>query len=50
MKKSIIYLCACAISGMMLTTSCQDNLDLDTANSDTRWKSHTNLTHPGKVF
>ena len=36
MKKSIIYICACAIFGMMLTTSCQDSLDLDATNSNTR--------------
>lgn len=36
MKKSIIYLFVCAISGMMLTTSCQDSLDLDATNSNTR--------------
>jgi len=36
MKRTIIYICACAISGLMLTTSCQENLDLDTANSKTR--------------
>lgn len=36
MRKSIIYLCACAISGMMLTASCQDSLETETANSNTR--------------
>ena len=36
MKKSIIYLFVCAIFGMMLTTSCQDSLDLDATNSNTR--------------
>ena len=36
MRKSIIYLCACALSGMMVTTSCQDNLDSDAGVSNTR--------------
>ena len=29
-------MCACAISGLMLATSCQDSMDLQTANSNTR--------------
>ena len=36
MRKSIIYLCACALSGMMVTTSCQDSLDSDAGVSNTR--------------
>ena len=36
MRKSIIYLCAYALSGMMVTTSCQDNLDSDAGVSNTR--------------
>ena len=36
MRKSIIYLCACALSGMMVTTSCQDSLDSDASVSNTR--------------
>ena len=36
MKKTIIYMCACAMSGLMLATSCQDSMDLQTANSNTR--------------
>ena len=36
MKKSIIYLCACAIFGMILTTSCQDSLESDATVSNTR--------------
>ena len=36
MRKSIIYLCACALSGMMVTASCQDSQDLDATASDTR--------------
>ena len=36
MKKTIIYMCACAISGLMLATSCQESMDLQTANSNTR--------------
>ena len=36
MRKSIIYLCACALSGMMVTTSCQDNLDSDAGVYNTR--------------
>ena len=29
-------MCACAMSGLMLATSCQDSMDLQTANSNTR--------------
>lgn len=36
MKKTIIYLCACALWGMMVATSCSDNLESSVANSDTR--------------
>ena len=36
MRKSIIYLCACAVSGMMLATSCQDGLESDATSSNTR--------------
>ena len=36
MKKSIIYLCACAVVGMMFATSCQDNFNLEAPNSGTR--------------
>ena len=36
MRKSIIYLCACAISGMILATSCQDGFDADATASNTR--------------
>lgn len=36
MNKKIIYLCACAVAGLMLTTSCQDSLETDSSNSNTR--------------
>ena len=36
MRKTIIYLCACALSGMMVTTSCQDSLDVDSSTTNTR--------------
>ena len=36
MKKTIIYLCACALWGMMVATSCSDKLESSVANSDTR--------------
>lgn len=36
MKKSIIYLCTCAVVGMMFATSCQDNFNLEAPNSGTR--------------
>jgi subtilase family domain protein len=36
MKKTIIYICACALWGMMVATSCSDNLESSVANSDTR--------------
>ena len=36
MKKTIIYMCACAISGLMLTTSCQDSMEMENPNSKTR--------------
>lgn len=35
MKKTIIFLCACALSGMMLM-SCQDSIDMEAAGSGTR--------------
>ena len=36
MKKTIIYMCACAISGLMLATSCQDSMEMENPNSKTR--------------
>ena len=36
MKKTIIYMCACAISGLMLATSCQESLEMENPNSKTR--------------
>lgn len=36
MKKTNIYLCACALCGMMVATSCSDNVESSVANSDTR--------------
>ena len=36
MKKTIIYMCACAISGLMLATSCQESLEMENPNSNTR--------------
>ena len=36
MNKKIIYLCACAVAGLMLTISCQDSLETDSSNSNTR--------------
>ena len=36
MKKTIIYMCACAISGLMLTTSCQESMETENPNSKTR--------------
>ena len=36
MKKTIIYMCACAISGLMLTTSCQDSMEMENPSSKTR--------------
>ena len=36
MKKTIIYMCACAISGLMLATSCQESMEMENPNSKTR--------------
>ena len=36
MKKTIIYMCACAISGLMLATSCQESMEMEKPNSKTR--------------
>lgn len=36
MKKTIIYMCACAISGLMLATSCQESMEMENTNSKTR--------------
>ena len=36
MKKTIIYMCACAISGLMLATSCQESMETENPNSKTR--------------
>ena len=36
MKKTIIYMCACAISGLMLATSCQESMEMENTNSNTR--------------
>ena len=36
MKKTIIYMCACAMSGLMLATSCQESMEMENPNSKTR--------------
>ena len=36
MKKTIIYMCACAMSGLMLATSCQESMEMENTNSKTR--------------
>ena len=36
MKKTIIYMCACAISGLTLATSCQESMETENPNSKTR--------------
>ena len=36
MKKTIIYMCACTISGLMLATSCQESMEMENPNSKTR--------------
>ena len=36
MRKTTIYLSACVLSGLMLATSCQDNLEMEATHANTR--------------
>ena len=36
MRKTTIYLSACVLSGLMLATSCQDNLEMEATHVNTR--------------